>query len=65
VEGFFEPAVELGQMVKVGDVLGSVTDALGERIEPIRSRYSGMVLVIHARCFIAAEESVGVVLELD
>lgn len=63
VEGFFEPAADLGQMVKVGDLLGSVSDALGERIEPIHSRYAGMVLVIHARCFIAAGESVGVVLE--
>lgn len=63
MEGFFEPAVELGQWVKTGDVLGIVTDLVGERVETIRSRYSGMMLVIHSRCFIAREESVGVVLE--
>ncbi len=64
MEGFFEPAVELGQRVKTGDLLGMVTDALGQRIEPVRAKYSGLILVMHSHSFIAAGESAGVVLEL-
>src|SRR5262249_42352262 len=31
-EGFFEPAVALGQQVRAGDLLGTVTDLLGDHI---------------------------------
>ncbi len=33
ITGFFEPAVGLGDSVRVGDVLGRVTDMMGDRVE--------------------------------
>jgi predicted deacylase len=63
VAGFFEPTVELGQRIQVGQPLGKICDLLGSRVEPIPAQYAGMVLVIHSRCYIAAGESAGVVLE--
>jgi predicted deacylase len=62
--GFFEPAVELGQRVGRGDVLGTVSDPLGDSVEPIRAAHGGIVLVLHAFGRIDAGESAGVVLEL-
>lgn len=63
VAGFFEPAVDLGHKVKIGQALGTICDLLGNRVEPVAAQYAGVVLVIHSPCYIAAGESVGVVLE--
>jgi predicted deacylase len=62
-EGFFEPAVALGQRVAAGDLLGTVTDLLGGRVEPVRAAHAGIVLVLHTFPRIDAGESAGVVLE--
>ena len=63
-EGFFEPAVVLGQRVQAGDVLGEICEPLGKHIEVIRSRYAGMVIVLHSFPRVEAGVSVAVVLEL-
>jgi predicted deacylase len=62
-EGFFEPAVSLGQQVNKGDALGTVSDLLGRRVEPIRAAHGGLVLVLHTFARIESGESAGVVLE--
>jgi predicted deacylase len=64
-EGFFEPAVALGQRVQAGELLGTVTDLLGSRAESIRAAYAGIVLVLHTFARIDAGESIGVILETD
>ena len=61
-EGFFEPAVELGQRIQPGDLLGTVTDVLGRHVEPIHAAHPGLVLVIHTYAHVAAGESVAVIL---
>jgi predicted deacylase len=61
--GFFEPAVMLGQEVRVGDVLGTVSDTLGHRAQTIRSRYTGTVIVLHTFSLVEEGTSVAVVLE--
>ncbi|MGE5193831.1 MAG: succinylglutamate desuccinylase/aspartoacylase family protein [Deltaproteobacteria bacterium] len=63
-EGFFEPAVQLGQQVRAEDVLGWVTDLLGRRVEVIRARYTGMVIVLHTFPRIEEGVSVAVVMEM-
>ncbi|HVK16888.1 MAG TPA: M14 family metallopeptidase [Fimbriiglobus sp.] len=64
-EGFFEPAVTLGQVVREGDPLGTVTDPLGRRTEMVRAKYSGVVLVLHTFARVDAKESVAVILPTD
>ncbi len=63
-EGFFEPAVALGQKVNAGDSLGTICDPLGKKIADIRSRYAGLVIVLHTFPRVEAGISVAVVLEL-
>jgi predicted deacylase len=63
VEGFFDPMVTLGQAVKAGDELGTVCDLLGHRVETIRSRYTGIVIVLHTFPRVEEGTSVAVVLE--
>ena len=62
-DGFFEPAVQLGQRIQAGDLLGTICDPLGQRVEVIRSRYAGMVIVLHTFPRVEAGVSVAVVLE--
>ncbi|QDU31729.1 Succinylglutamate desuccinylase / Aspartoacylase family protein [Anatilimnocola aggregata] len=63
-EGFFEAHVELGQTVQEGDVLGTVTDPLGQHVAVIRARYTGVVIVLHTFPRIATETSVAVILDI-
>jgi predicted deacylase len=62
-DGFFEPAVALGQKVEQGDVLGTICEPLGQRVEVIRSRYAGIIIVLHTFPRVEAGVSVAVVLE--
>lgn len=61
--GFFQPQVELGQSVQEGDVIGTVSDPLGQHVAAIRARYTGTVIVLHTFPRVAAETSVAVILE--
>jgi predicted deacylase len=62
--GFFEPNVELGQKVTCGDLLGSVTDALGKRVHEIRSEKSGIVLCLTTFSRVLEGTGLAVVLEI-
>jgi uncharacterized protein len=62
--GFFYPAVELGQRVRAGDLLGTVTDVLGAASCEIRSQQTGLVLVLRTFACVLAGETVGVILEM-
>jgi hypothetical protein len=61
-EGFFEPVVELGQRVQAGGPVGTVTDVLGRRVEPVHAAHAGIVLVLHTFARLDAEEGVAVIL---
>jgi predicted deacylase len=47
-DGFFEPAVSLGEHVSAGATLGSVCDALGQNDVVVRAQHSGMVMMLRA-----------------
>jgi predicted deacylase len=64
VSGFFEPAVQLGQHVCAGDVLGRVVDVVGKHEEPVRAHYTGTVIVLHTFPRVEAGVSVAVVVEV-
>ncbi len=62
-DGFFEPTVKLGQRVQTGELLGTVCDVLGQRVERIESRYNGLVIVLQTFPTVSAGASVAVVME--
>ncbi|GDY07350.1 MAG: succinylglutamate desuccinylase [Planctomycetota bacterium] len=62
-DGYFEPTVTLGQRVRVGDLIGTVCDVLGQRVERIESRYTGVVIVLQTFPTVSAGASVAVVME--
>lgn len=62
--GFFEPNVEIGQKVARGELLGTVTDSLGEHISEIRSDKSGIVLCLTTFSRVTKGAGLAVVLEV-
>lgn len=63
ITGFFEPAVELGQEIKSGDLIGTVCDMLGTTVHEVRSDQNGIVLTLRTFLRVMKGDSVGVVLE--
>ena len=63
ITGYFEPAVELGEKVQVGDPLGTVYDTVGSDRRTIAATQSGIVLVLRTFPRVHEGESVGVILE--
>lgn len=45
-EGIFHPRVEVGQMVRTGDVVGELTDLVGEPLATMRAQTTGVLLFI-------------------
>lgn len=64
-EGFFAPTVTLGQTIFEGDPIGTVTDLLGQRLEPIRANSTGIVIVLHTFARVEAGTGVAVILPTD
>lgn len=62
-EGFFQPVVTLGQRVQTGELIGTVCNVLGQRVERIESRYTGVVIVLQTLPTVSAGASVAVVME--
>jgi len=64
-EGFFEPAVQLGQHVRRGELFGTVSDVLGRRVLDVAVPHDGIVIVLHTFARVDANECLGVVLEKE
>ena len=65
VAGFFEPAVELGQHVELGTLLGCVTDLLGAKTVKVSAEHSGIVIGITTFCSVKQGEGLIVLLEIE
>jgi predicted deacylase len=63
--GCFETAVELGQPIEAGQVLGVVVDCLGHERHEVRSSQTGRVLVLRTFPAVQQGDSLAVILELD
>lgn len=61
-DGFFEASVRLGDHVKAGDLVGTITDALGRNCEAVRAAYSGLIIVLHTFARVDVGVSVAVIL---
>ena len=62
--GFFEPVVRLMDTVKPGDLIGGVTNHLGDRRENIVSAQEGLVLCLRVYNRVHEGESLAAVLEI-
>ena len=65
IEGFFEPAVTLGQRIAAGDPIGTVCDVLGDDVRTVPATQSGIILMLKSFSRVDKEEGLAVVLEAD
>lgn len=65
ITGFFEPAVGLESAVEPGDLLGTISDPIGNVIREVLATQSGTVITLRAVNRVLEGESVGVVLEIE
>lgn len=63
--GFFESAVELGSVIGEGELLGIVTDPLGDAPLEVRSRQKGMVIVLRTLPRVERDDALAVVLQIN
>lgn len=64
VEGFFEPAVALGDAIEAGQTLGWVVDSLGERRVAVAANETGRVLLLRTFPRVAPGDTLGVILPI-
>ncbi len=63
--GFFDPAVALGDIVDVGDLIGTVSDVLGSEVEPVQSQQRGVVVVLRTFSRVNQGDSLAVIAETE
>lgn len=62
-DGYFEPAIRLGEFVLSGQTLGYLVDALGSERRPIAAAEEGLVIVLRTFPAVKAGESLAVIME--
>jgi len=63
IDGYYEPAVQLGEEIDVGQPLGTVSDILGEEIVTVKSQQRGMVLTLKTFSRVFKDDTLAVVME--
>jgi predicted deacylase len=65
-DGFFEPAVRLGERVTAQEsMIGTVCDSLGERIDAVKAQTTGRVLMLRSCPRVIRGDALAVVLPDD
>ena len=65
MDGYFKPAVGLGDHVRVGEPLGSVCDVLGDNVVVVPAVQQGLVCTLRSYLRVKKGDCLGVVIELD
>lgn len=63
--GFFEPAVDLGQTIEPGQLVGTVSSFLGDEKCEIKAEAGGIVLVLRTFPRVKKGDTLGVIVELE
>ncbi len=63
-DGFFESAVELGRVIGENELIGVVTDPLGDNTVEVRSAQKGMVIVLRTFARVEQGDALAVVVEV-
>jgi predicted deacylase len=62
-QGYFDPNVALGDVVSVGQTLGSIVDPLGTTSTPMNSRQAGRVIALRNCGAVMEQDALAVILE--
>ncbi|MDP7397939.1 MAG: succinylglutamate desuccinylase/aspartoacylase family protein [Lentisphaeria bacterium] len=65
IAGFFEPAVTLGQLLREGAELGTVSDVTGSDVRQVTSPDNGIVLTLRTRPRVEEGDSLAVIVDVE
>jgi len=65
IAGFFEPSVTLGQLVREGVELGTVSDVTGKDVRKVTCPHNGIVLTLRTRPRVEEGEFLAVIVDVD
>ena len=63
--GYFEPAAKLGDMIRIGDVIGTIISTLGEVVESVPSTQTGLLLTLRALPRVEKGDCLAVIIEME
>ena len=62
--GFFESVMQLGQHVRAGELLGTISDPLGQDVKQIHSKQNGMIVLLRTFSRVLQGDCLAVVVEM-
>lgn len=65
MQGFFEPVVQLQQCVEQGEIIGTICDVLGEKVETVRASESGLILMLRWFRHVNAQDALAAILPTE
>ncbi|QDT91443.1 succinylglutamate desuccinylase/aspartoacylase family protein [Gimesia algae] len=63
--GFFEPAVNLMDLVQAGDPLGTITSVTGDQVTTVSAKQTGVILGLRTLPYVEQNEWLAVILETE
>lgn len=64
-EGCFEACVSIGDRVKAGDVIGTVSDVLGDDVAEARATNDGVVILLRTFAYVNANDALAAIVDVD
>jgi predicted deacylase len=65
IRGFYQPTVALGDHVRAGDSIGTISSSLGEEIHTVPAECTGIILMLRALPSVARGEALAAILPDD
>ncbi len=65
IAGQFTPAVKIGDVVKRGDLIGHVSDIIGDNNIEIRAQTAGLINMLHSFPKVLKDDALACIVELD
>jgi predicted deacylase len=60
-DGFFEPSVRLGQLVRAGETIGTVSDTLGDAVAAATAAEGGVIVMLRAFRSVRKDDSLAAI----
>jgi predicted deacylase len=64
-DGCFEPCVKIGDRVRAGDIIGKVSDVLGDNVAEARATNDGVVILLRTFAYVNANDALAAIVDVD
>lgn len=64
-DGCFEPCIAIGDRVKAGDIIGTVSDMLGDDVADARATDDGVVILLRTFAYVNRNDALAAIVDVD